>query len=186
MLQAHDPIDASKVVPMGDVHEFFESIKNRKYPWYERAWDRVHMWLYDASWSIYRWFNPCHKQVRSAIPNKWIDSTELILLVNFTIIKEFVENEMDSVVWDDVDRPTVFAAGKWLKESYEYITKQRDEMQARYNKALTIASDLPSETRKQMTYEQQYGDTNRIEAEIDKRDRRVLLGLAKYRQWLWT
>lgn len=178
-------VNTSEIVPMGDVHDFFERIKNEKYPWYEQAWDRTHVWLYDTSWSIYRWFDPCHQQVRCAIPNKWIDSTELVLLVNFAIIKEFVEIEMDSVVWDDVDRPTVFAAGVWLKESYEYITKQRGEMQARYNEALKAASDMPTAVRKQMTHEQLYGDTNRIEADINERDKQVLLGLVEYRQWMW-
>lgn len=168
------------------VETWFEEIKNRKIPWWESVWIDVTHWWHLATWAVYRWFRPCHQPVRAAVPRKWMDCTELILEVNFAIIKEFVENEMDSVSWDDKDRPETMVAGQWLRNSYEYITKGRALLQDAYSKALREASDLPLEVRKAMTYEQKYGASNKIKAEIDERDKQVLLGLAEYRQWMWT
>lgn len=65
--------------------------------------NRLSKWL----WSIYNmsdtyiypvkcYFFPNHNLVRKSIPNEWIDSTELIRLINFSIVTEFVEKEMDA------------------------------------------------------------------------------------------
>lgn len=168
------------------VETWFDEMRQRKIPWWERVCVDVEHWWHDTTWGIYRWFKPCHQPVRDAIPRVWTDCTELIVDVNFAIIKEFVENEMDGVVWDDPERPQLVAAGVWLRESYDYITKHRGELQAQFSKALNVSNNLPLETRKQMTYEQKYGESNRIEQEIDDRDKKVLAGMAEYRQWMWT
>lgn len=178
--------EVSESVEIKCVETWFEEIRNRKIPWWERVWIRVEHWWHDTVWNVYRWMKPCHQPVRDAIPREWCDCTELILQVNFAIIREFVENEMDSVVWDDPERPQVMAAGEWLRESYKYITETRVELQDQYSQALNHSSDLPLEIRKAMTYEQKYGESNRIEQEIDDRDKQVLMGMAEFRQWMWT
>lgn len=168
------------------VETWFDEMRSRKSPWWETLMIRVEHWWHELAWDVYRWFRPCHQPVRAAVPNTWIDCTELILDVNFAIIKEFVENEMESVTWDDPERPHLLAAGVWLRESYDYITRHRVELQEQFSEALRVSSDLPLETRKRMTYEEKYGESNRIEQEIDDRDKKVLLGMAEYRQWMWT
>lgn len=176
----------SEPVRIECVETWFDEIRNRKLPWWEHWLINAEYWWHDLAWGIYRWFKPCHQPVRDAIPRAWCDCTELILQVNFAIIKEFVENEKDSVTWDDPERPGLMAAGKWLRDSYDYITKHRGELQDQYSQALSCSNNLPLETRKAMSYEQKYGESNRIEQEIDDRDKQVLLGLAEHRQWMWT
>lgn len=175
-----------KPVHIPDIQQWFEDTKNIKLPWYESMWYDIERNFHDAVWSVYRWFVPCHQAVRKAVPRKWMDCTELVLNVNFAIIQEFVEHEMDSVVWDDAARPEVMAAGQWLRTSYEYITKHRAELQQQCSDALIVASDLPPQQRRQMTFDQIYGEFERIEQEIADRDQQVLGGLARYRQWMWT
>jgi len=183
-----DDIKSGDLTPVrvDDMHQWFEDIKNRHVPWYESMWYSVERNFHDVVWSIYRWFVPCHQSVRQAVPRKWMDCTQLILDVNFAIIKEFVEHEMNNVTWDDESRPMVKEAGEWLRASYVYITKHRSELQQQYDEALASASDVPFEQRRTMTYTQLYGESNRIEQEIDDRDQQVLMGLAKHRQWMWT
>jgi len=178
--------DSSKCVTIVDTDDWFDQIRNRVIPWYMKVWYAIERNFYEASWGIYRWLNPCHKPVRNAIPRRWCDVTELVLLVNFAIIKEFVEEEMDSVVWDDESRPEVLAAGKWLKSSYEYITKERAILENQQDEALKDASNMSKADRKNTTYKERYEKFNEIEAEIIKRDRDVLIGLAEYRVWLWS
>jgi hypothetical protein len=168
------------------VETWFENIRQQKIPWCEHWMIKLEHWWHELTWDVYRWFKPCHQPVRAAVPQHWCDCTELILLVNFAIIQEFVEQEMDNVVWDDVDRPQLVAAGQWLKESYTYITKHRAELEEKFTQALRSSEDLPLETRKAMTYQQKYGEANRIEQEIADRDKQVLLGMAEHRQWMWT
>jgi hypothetical protein len=184
--QRLDEAKNSEPVKIECIETWFDEIRNRKLPWWESLWLDVTFWWHDTTWAIYRWFKPCHAPVRSAIPRTWTDCTQLILDVNFAIIKEFVEQEMASVVWDDPDRPELCAAGEWLKESYEYITKGRAELQQRFSDSLEAANNHPLQIRKQMTYEQKYGESTKIEQEIDDQDRKVLEGLARFRQWMWT
>jgi hypothetical protein len=70
-----------------------------------------------------------------------------------------------------------------LRTSYEYITKGRLELQKQFDKELEIAS---SSSKKGIPYKERYGETNRIEALIDEKDKEVLIGLANYRQYLWS
>ena len=77
-------------------------------------------------------------------------------------------------------------AGQWLRTSYVYITKHRAELQQQCSDALIVASDTPIQQRRQMTFDQIYGEFERIEQEIADKDQQVLLGLARYRQWMWT
>jgi len=178
--------DPSKCTQIIDIDDWFDQIRNRRIPWYEKIWYSLERNFYEASWNIYNWFNPCHKPVRNAIPKRWCDAPELVLLVNFAIIKEFVEEEMDSVVWDDETRPEPFAAGIWLKSSYEYITKERAILENQHDEALNDASNMSKNERNLLTYQERYGKANEIEAEIALQDQNVLIGLAKYRVWLWS
>lgn len=178
--------ELSTSIRIDDMHQWFEDIKNIRLPWYESLWYDIERKFHDTVWWIYRLFRPCHQDVRRAIPRRWTDSCQLILDVNFAIIKEFVEHEMDNVAWDDSDRPAVQEAGKWLRESYTYITFHRHTLQGKHLEALRNAGEIPVNKRRTMTYDQIYGEANAIEQEIDDRDRRVLEGMAKHRLWMWT
>jgi hypothetical protein len=184
--EIEESIKSENFTQITDIDDFFDKLKNKHIPWYKKLLIKIEQTFHKISWGVYRYFKPCHKPVRKAIPREWCDVTELVLLVNFAIIKEFVEEEMDSVVWDDEERPILLSAGKWLRESYDYITKERDVLLQNQDTELSIASNLSKQERKGLSYHQRYGKVNELEKLIAEKDKKVLLGLAEYREYLWT
>ena len=171
----------SPSVEIKDFDDFFDRIKNRKTSFWEDLWFNINYNSKEFAWKLYRWFKPCHQRIREVIPNRWIDLPDLTLSINFEIIKSYVEEEMDNVSWDHHEK--YIEVANWLRASYEYITKGRIELQLQFDKELEIAS---SSSKKGMPYEERYGETNRIEGLIDEKDKEVLIGLANYRQYLWS
>ena len=171
----------SPSVEIKDIDDFFDRIKNRKTSFWEDLWFNINYNSKEFAWKLYRWFKPCHQRIREVIPNRWIDLPDLTLSINFEIIKSYVEEEMDNVSWDHHEK--YIEVANWLRASYEYITKGRIELQLQFDKELEIAS---SSSKKGMPYEERYGETNRIEGLIDEKDKEVLIGLANYRQYLWS
>jgi hypothetical protein len=171
----------SPAVEIKDIDDFFDEIKNRKISFLESLWIDISYTANEWCWTVYRFFNPCHKRIRKVIPRKWTDLTELTLLINFEIIKSYVEEEMDQISWDHHEEYKKVA--EWLRSSYEYITKERYELSNEFYKALDEASDSKN---RDLPYKERYEETNRIEALIDEKDKQVLIGLANYRQYLWS
>jgi hypothetical protein len=171
----------SFAVEIKDIDDFFDQIKNRKSSFWEDLWFNISYSSKEFTWKVYRWFKPCHQRIRKVIPNRWIDLPDLTLSINFEIIKSYVEEEMDNVSWEHHEK--YIEVANWLRSSYEYITKGRLELQKQFDKELEIAS---SSSKKGIPYKERYGETNRIEALIDEKDKEVLIGLANYRQYLWS
>jgi hypothetical protein len=169
-----------KTTRIVDIDDFFDSIKNRKVPFWEKIWNPIRFRTNDLVWDVYRFFNPCHKRLRKVIPRRWCDLTELTLLINFEIIKSFVEEEMHIIDWNSNDSHKEVAA--WLNSSYKYITEERIQLQEEFDIALTDSSD----NKRGQPYAERYAEPNRIEALIDKRDTEILIGLATHRQYLWS
>lgn len=169
-----------KVVEMTSVDVFFESMKNRvdQRSILEKAWDEIRFTFHDVVWNVYRFFKPCHQRIRKVIPRKWCNLTELTLLVNFEIIKSFVEDEMDMIEWNSDDKHKEAAA--WLNSSYKYITVERIELERELSQAYVNVpkGDLP--------YQEKYKDAIRIEKTIDESDKSVIIGIANYRNFLWS
>ena len=87
---------------------------------------------------------------------------------------------MDNVCWESTESHK--EAAKWIRDSYQYITKERVQLQEDFDKALEHSSD----NGRNLPYGERYKVPNEIEALIDKKDTEVLIGLATYRQYLWT
>ena len=82
-----------------------------------------------------KFFNPCHKIVRRAIPCCWVDSDHLIVHINFAIITEFVDQELSGQAEliklidfhtknknDEFYNPTWLEFYQWLIGAYNYFT----------------------------------------------------------------
>lgn len=164
------------------------------------SWQRFY---YDHIKTI---FKPHHSRLRKAIPRQWSDLTSLIVDVNFEMIKSFYEDEYSKgiVDWQADERHSEFA--KWLEASYKYITVERPELQKQMDAAYPEATNLDDwkgeqhtdksgnvswtmktcEERYGKSYEEVYGEVNRLEALIDKKDTEVLTELIKRRDYFWT
>lgn len=169
-----EPITSTKTVT---VEQLMEDIFNRPTPWYEKIYYRSYRFLNDLVWTVYRFFDPCHKRIRNVIPRKWCDLTELTLLVNFEIIKSFVEEEMHIIEWSSDEAHK--RAAEWLNSSYKYITEVRKKLEDEMSEAY---DNLPEDN----DYYVKYKEVIRIETTIHEMDKDVLIGLANYREYLWS
>jgi hypothetical protein len=166
------------------------------------AWD-----LFPYSWRMTYYdkikpiFKPQNQRIRKAIPRTWVDITEMVVSVNFEMIKAFYEDEFkaDIVDWEATEKHSEFA--KWLEEAYEYVTKIRPQLEIDLQNAYPPSKPIeemferiPQEdgtTRMYMKddgipYEVKYREVNRIEEEIEKRDTEILTELVKRRNYFWT
>ncbi len=167
-------------VKMYTFEEVKESILNRKPTKWEAFWFNIKFELHELTWKVYRLFKPCHSRIRNVIPRQWCDLTELTLIINFEIIKSFVEDEMDIIDWDHSEETR--AAADWLRSSYKYITEERKELQD----DLEIAYSRVDYADKNLPYQDKYKEVIRIEEKINDTDRDIIIGLANHRAWLWS
>jgi hypothetical protein len=143
-------------------------------------------------------FKPHHKRLRKAIPKKWSDLTHLIVVVNFEFIKSFYEDEYSTglVDWDATEYHKKFAT--WLEKAYYYIMIERPKLLKQQDDAYPEVN-LETETgvdknglrftkikNTKETYEELYGEVNRLDQLINKKDTKVLTDMIKYRDHFWT
>lgn len=145
------------------------------------------------SWRDFYWskirtiFKPAHKRIRKAIPRDWRDLDYIIESVNFEILKSFYEDEYskDIVDWTSTDEHTKFAV--WLEKAYKYITVERPTLQKKMNEAYPehIGIELNRPTTK-TTYKKLYGEVDRYENLIEKKDTKLMTEIIERRRWFWT
>jgi len=168
-------------------------------------WDILPRQLYTLYYDKLRpLLKPQHRRITNAIPRTWTDLSELIVIVNFEIIKSFYEDEFlnANIDWDYDKAHRDFAS--WIKEAYNYITVERLKLEQQI-------SDLASERelvrlpktpeydsrgvikqyewagtgfeKKDLEY---YNKITRIDKKIEKADTKYLAELIKYKNYFWT
>jgi hypothetical protein len=160
-------------------------------------------------WKYYYWdyigpiIEPQNGRYRKVIPRKWVDVSSLIENVNFEFVKGFYEEEyVNGIVnWDAQPEHREFA--DWLEDTYKYITVERpilvEQMENAYPELPSVKDMFkPCEIDESgkvkmyqmvddgLTYEEKYGEVNRIEKLIDDKDTEVLTGIVKRRDYFWT
>jgi hypothetical protein len=146
-------------------------------------------------------FAPHHSRIRKAVPRQWNDLTEIIVAVNFEIIKSFYEDEMlgGFVDWDASTPHRKFK--KWIEGAYQYITEERPKLQKDLDTAYPDLDDtliyrkigydqnglrVTKIENTDKTYEELYGEVDRIEQLIDKKDSQYIIEMIKFRKYFWT
>ena len=149
-------------------------------------------------------FKPKNTRLRKVIPRTWVDVSSLIETVNFEFVKKFYEEEYTNgiVDWENSGEHNVEFA-RWLEETYRYITVHRPRLEKEmddaypplpsfdewlkpneYNENGSIKNYTVADRGK--SYEELYGEVNRIEQLITDRDTEVLTEIVKRRQYFWT
>jgi hypothetical protein len=148
-------------------------------------WITVHIkWrCRDAFWKTYRFFKPCHKDIRKAIPSEWSDIANLIVDVNFAMILSF-KKEADASFVDWNGTPDHCKFKKWLDSAAHWIKEGRPACEAQRD-ALYPPNPLPPEM-KNKSYDELYGELNKIEALIAATDANILKQMIDYRDYFWT
>jgi len=149
-------------------------------------------------------FSPQNKRYRKIIPRTWTDVSHLIETVNFEFIKGFYENEYlhGNTDWEGTGEHAVEFA-KWLESAYDYITIERPRLEKDMDNAYPPLRHMeewfvPCETDDKgkvtmlkmkedgKTYEEKYGEVNRLEQLIQDKDLDILTQLVKYRHFFWN
>jgi len=158
------------------------------------------LYYYDKIRPIFR---PQNKRYRKVIPRTWSDVSHLIEIVNFEFIKGFYEGEYlhGNTDWEGTGEHAVEFA-RWLESAYDYITIERpkleedmdnayppirpvDEWFEETNETLNGQKLFRMKERKE-SYEELYGEVNRLEQLIQDKDTEILTQLIKYRHFFWS
>jgi hypothetical protein len=156
-------------------------------------------------WKFFYWenvkpfFKPQHQRLRKFIPKTWCDTSKLIVDLNFEMIKVFYEDEYlkGYVDWEYDEKHQNFS--NWLKNTYQYITKERpkleDDLVDAYPKnnwkdmlqKIEVDGKVSFELKNDgIPYEVKYADVIRIEKMIDDTDEKILKEMIEYRCFFWT
>jgi hypothetical protein len=142
----------------------------------------------DFYWSKIRTiFKPAHKRIRKAVPRDWRDLDYIIESVNFEILKSFYEDEYKKDIVDWTSTPDHKEFAKWLEAAYKYVTDERPVLQKRMDEAYPeeVGFDLNRKVTK-TSYKKLYGEVERYENLITKKDTELMIEIIKRRRWFWT
>jgi len=161
-----------------------------KYPF--QYWLREDVYYYFRSWG-WKWddffykvkcfFKPKHQEIRKAIPKTWADISSLIVDVNFAMIVSFKKEADQSYVdWDGTEKHREFK--NWLDSSAHWITVGRPNCEAQAD-ILYPPYPLPNHL-KGKSYNELYGEMNKINILISETDSNILKKMIDYREYFWT
>jgi len=125
------------------------------------------LWL-----SIKEFFSPKQRWLTKKIPNHWMDKPELIQLVLFETLIDYVENEEG--LKDQFDFSEDLQAGYIGQEYVDNVKAVDGELRRVYNY-------IKNERK---TLEESYD--YRVYEEMDKKDMEAMTTIVKYSGYLWT
>lgn len=137
----------------------------------------VSNWIYE---NISCRISPKQKWLTKDVPNTWTDKVWLIPHINFKMVTHFVELEkcFDYTDYEASSEMHVKFAAE-LKECYDYIKNVRPSLEKKSNDALC-------DVKEDGSYEEKYGEVNRIEQEIEDLDTKWLTWIVVNRNFFWT
>lgn len=163
------------------------------FSWKMRYYDKIRTIWHDEN-----------ERYRKVIPRTWSDVSSLIDTVNFEFIKGFYEKEYlhGHTDWEGTGEHAVEFA-RWLESAYDYITIERPKLEEQMENAYPPHRPLdemfePCEFDENgkakmykmvddgRSYEEKYGEVNRLEQLIQDKDTEVLTNLIKYRHFFWS
>lgn len=153
----------------------------RKLPW---SWREKYYTVRDFFFPRQRWLT-------KAIPNGWCDKDRIIETVLFECVKHFVSEDGEdalNILCND-NPPDQKRFIEELKAMYQFITVKLPELEKELEKAWDKVphrslSDLNKSTKE--SYEQTYGEVNRLEKEIEELKTLICEWVVKNREAIWT
>jgi hypothetical protein len=128
-------------------------------------------------------FFPKHQELRKAIPRTWVDIANLVVDLNFAMILSFKKEADESWVdWDATPEQRKFK--NWLDSSAHWITVGKPNCESQAN-ALYPPHPL-TDLQKGKSYEELYGELNKMEKLISETDTNILKQMIEYRDYMWT
>lgn len=162
----------------------------KKYFWTELKWD------------IICFFTPRQKWLTDKIPNNWCDKVELIPLVLFEILVNFVEQEMEAVSWDFSQEVRHGNCSqeysdhiKFIKSEilsvYDYIKIKRPSLEQELKDLHPPLEDVVKDLQnlfdnRSSSLMDAHREIERVKKEIEDLDTQAMYKIVKYRSYLWT
>jgi len=131
-------------------------------------------------------FKPRHRWIKKHIQyNRWCDKVELIPKFLFGCVIHYVDEEkcFERIDWDSDPEHKKFA--KELKKCYEYAKNGRDDLEKQIDKAYPKIGNL-EEKPDLRSYKEKYAEVHRLEAEIDKLDKRYMTWIVANKDFMWV
>jgi hypothetical protein len=143
------------------------------------------MWrrIKDFKYNIKCFFFPKHQEIRKAIPRTWMDLCDLVVDLNFAMILSFKKEADESLVdWDGTPQHREFK--NWLDSSAHWITVGKPNCKSQ---ADSLYPPHPlTDLQKGKSYEELYGELNKMEKLISETDSNILKQMIDYREYMWT
>ncbi len=143
-------------------------------------------------------FNPRNLWLINKIPRTWVDKDTIIEICLLECIKHYVEGEGALEYFEDGQKDPEYPEhqkirDRQIKENYELATKKLPKLESQLQKEwekimfLKPGEDLLkylNDTSK--SYEEKYGEINRLEKEIHDLKTKVMVWVVENREYLWT
>ncbi len=177
--------------------EFHKQIR-KHYP--IQGWIREWLWSYDnpvyafikhrisdvrdIKNNIRRFFRPSHPRFRKAYPRHvWMDITNAVVEVNFAMLQDFWHEEVYPEGFVDWHAdPKTEEVYQWMQKAINWIEKVKPELEKKAADALSAAH----KNRGEGSYEEIYGEHDKLEKMIDDGDTDILNKMIQYRAYFWT
>lgn len=119
-------------------------------------------------------FKPQHRDIASAVPRIWEDINSVIVKVNFQIIKSFYKEAKESCVdWEYY--PEQKKCMEWLEYAYQYIMIERAKMEK-------VIQDKYDDVGDNFNFK----EIHELEEILNKTDKRILVEMITWKDYLWT
>ena len=144
---------------------------------------RICFHLRERKYKIKCFFFPKHPELRKAIPRTWADISSLVVDLNFAMILSFKDEADKSCVdWDSNEDHRKFK--NWLDSAAHWITVGRPNCEAQRD-SLYPPHPL-TDLQKGKSYEELYGELNKMEKLISDTDANIIKQMIDYREYMWT
>jgi hypothetical protein len=149
-------------------------------------------WLEDKRYRLKCFFFPKTKWIRKAVDGRWHDLDYCFSEILFAGIINYVEGEkcFETIMWVT---PQEKRHKKKIEEIYKWAKTGRKELQDKIENAyppienpITLPMRYASPEDNKKTYEELYGEVNRLEKLLYDTDTQYLTWLIKCRNSLWT
>jgi hypothetical protein len=144
-----------------------------------------------------------NKLLRSRIPQDWVDTCDLIPIVNYILVENFFINEFQPRRKEWENSPTLKSFSKWLTRFYHFIKIDKPRLEKQILNSIPDAplNDWLVKTNQPnngwyrlksckeiygQSYSKAFHKSQQLEKKLRKMETKLLKELIEYRSFFWT
>lgn len=169
--------------------------------WWDKDWHYSICRFYQSikdfcrKW-IYRTFKPLNTEIRATIPTReWHDKVTIIRDVLFAIVVDFVEKEGGAQIIEtppdvsETERDAIISQNirnQHILNIYDWIKTERPKLEIKLSNAYPKFVNWDAFTSSNKSYDELYGEVNKIDKLIEETDANHLKWIVENRGYFWT